>query len=35
MANEYTEKDYKLFEEINKNGRVDPFQKVEYPPVAI
>jgi len=35
MSNEYTEKDFKLFEEINKNGRVNPFEKVEYPPVAI
>ena len=35
MSNEYTEKDYKLFEEIDKNGRVNPFEKVEHPPVAI
>ena len=35
MTNEYTEKDFKLFEEINKECRIDPFQKVEYPPVAI
>lgn len=35
MTNEYTEKDFKLFEKITKEGRIDPFQKVEYPPVAI
>lgn len=35
MSNEYTEKDFKLFKEIDKECRVDPFQKVEYPPVAI
>ena len=35
MNNEYTEKDFKLFEEIDKNGRVNPFEKVDYPPVAI
>lgn len=35
MTNEYTKKDFELFEKIDKECRVDPFQKVEYPPVAL